>query len=404
MYIFENLVQLVLIALLILYPILPSYGKFNADMLIVLLALIQILNLLLNKSIRKSFFNYLINLKNNIIFISLMLFNLSMYISVIPATNKATTIGNSIRFSMYLFIFLVLLFNLRDKKRFYLFLNTFVFSNLIVGLYAIYQSIFKSSIIDEAHRITSTLENSNNLGAYTILSIFIVFALICKSKKISIKFMYALVFIAQLFSLITCQSRNALLALFVGSFLFAILYKKQYLIITLVLPIILLIIPAARVRFFEIFDFSQNISRLKVWKISLLMIKDNFLSGVGYENFQYLYKTYVSKNMHLRVWDGYQAYHPHNILLKVQTELGIIGTITFLLFIICVVVTCYKSLKQNYHTNNKILIIGFISSFFAFQWMNIIDNFYTPPKLLITMFIVLAFLNYSNSKPKSIFK
>lgn len=402
MNILSTIAQLTLMLFIVLYPILPSFGKFNADLIIVLLAALQIITLIFCKDCRIKFFRSLKNIRRDYLLLSLIFFNATMYLSILVATNKNTALGYSIRFSMYLFVFFYITYNIRTKKQLSLLLNTLVITNFIIGFIALYQIIINfttGTLIDESNRIYSTLENPNNFGAYTILSVFIVLSLIisCKNKKVNL--FYYMVFVLQLISIISCQSRNALISIVIGSFILAIIYDKRYIIISIILPIILFLIPQSRLRVLEIFDISQNTSRLKLWKLTLLMIKDNPIFGIGYENYEFLYKPYVSKNMELRVWDGYQAYHPHNIFLKVQSELGIFGTISFILFIITTIILFYKLIKIENNKKTNTILIGIASSIFAFQLMNLIDSYYTSPKIVITMLVVLGIANaYKQNK------
>lgn len=404
MNIISIITHFVLLVFTIIYPILPSFGRYNADLIIVLLALLQIINFTFNKGYRLNFLRELKKLKSDYILLSLILFNITMYISVLVATNKQTALGYSIRFSMYLFIFFFITYNIRNNKQFSILINTFIFTNFIIGmitLFQLYSYLITSTIINEDNRIASTLENSNNLGAYTILSIFIILSLIINNKNNKLRYFYYIVFIMQLINIVSCQSRNALIATLIGAFILAIIYDKRYVILAFVLPIILFLIPQSRIRLLEIFDISQNTSRLKLWKLTLLMIKDHPIFGIGYENYEFLYKPYVAQNMDLRVWDGYQAYHPHNIFLKIQSELGALGTVTFIMFFITTIVLFFKLIKNVQNRNDKILLIGIASSFFAFQSMNLIDSYYTSPKIIITMIIVLGIANAYKQKKMS---
>jgi hypothetical protein len=322
MNILSKIAQLILMIFIVLYPILPSFGKYNADLIIALLAILQIVTITFCKDCRIKFFKSLKNIKRDYLLLSLIFFNATMYLSILVATNKNTALGYSIRFSMYLFIFFYITYNIRIKKQLCLLLKTLVITNFIIGFIALYQIILyltTGALIDESNRISSTLENPNNFGAYTILSIFIVLSFIISYKNKKATWFYYMVFVLQLISIISCQSRNALIFIVIGSFILAIIYDKRYIIISIILPSILFLIPQSRLRVLEIFDLSQNTSRLKLWKLTLLMIKDNPLRK-GYENYEFLYKPYVAKNMELRVWDGYQAYHPHNIFLKFKVS------------------------------------------------------------------------------------
>lgn len=394
MNIFTLFIKLVLVLFILLYPILPSFGRFNSDLIIVLLGLSQVVNIIFNKEEKFTFIKSIKNLKSDFLLLSLTFFNATMYISVLVASNKVTALGSSIRFTMYLFIFYCLTYNLRDKKYLNILMNTFIITNLIIGIITIYQtylSISKGISIVDTNTIFSTLENRNNLGAYLVLSLFIVLAFIINSKNIYFKILYSVIFIIQTSSIIACQSRNALLAMLLGAFTMAILYNKRYLIFSIILPVVLFLIPQSRLRLLQIFDITQNNSRIKLWETALYMIKDNPITGIGYENFVFLYKGYLEKYPNLKIWYDYEAYHPHNAFLKYQTELGILGSIAFILFIFSTFILLYKLVKNYKNNETKIIAIGITSSYLAFQFMNLIDSFYSSPKTLITVLIILAF-------------
>lgn len=400
MNILYSLSYLSLILFILLYPIFPSFGQYSTLLLLIGLIFFQLINLIFSKDARKNFINSLKNLKNDFLMLSLLFFNLTMYISILASQNKVSTLGHCIKFSMYLIILYILSYNIKNKKQLSILLNTVVITNLIIGLISVYQIIlfFKNgTLVNEANRITSTLENPNNLGAYIILSIFIVFSLILSSKGILSKLFYSFVFVLQLINIISCQSRNALLALVLGAFLITILYNKRYVIFAIILPIVLLLIPQSRVRLFEIFNMEQNVSRIKLWKLTGIIIKEHPIQGIGYNNFEYVYGNYVAKNTDLIIWDGYHPYHPHNIILKVQSELGILGTIAFITFILATIYVFFKLIKSSINKNNKIIIIGLFTSVLAFQSMNLIDCYYNSPKPLITLLITLGFINCYNN-------
>lgn len=399
-----------LIFFILLSPILPSFGRYNIDLILVLLIFFQLIYIIFSKESKKDFILFFKNIKNDFLTLSLICFNLTMYLSILVSQNKISTLGHSIKFSMYLFVFYCISYNIKNKKQLSILINSLVIINLIIGLISLYQIITfynNGNLVNESNRITSTLENPNNLGAYIILSIFIVFSLILSSKNTFLKTFYSFVFLLQLLNIISCQSRNALLALVLGTFLIAILYNKRYAIFATLLPVILFIIPASRIRLLEVFNMEQNVSRIKLWKLTNIIIKDHSFAGIGYNNFEYVYGEYVAKNPNLIIWDRYHPYHPHNILLKVQSELGILGTITFTAFIIATICLFIKLIKSSIDRKTKVIIIGIFTSMLSFQSMNLIDCYYNSPKPLITLLIILGFVNcYNNifTKEKLLFK
>lgn len=395
---YKKLNYILLIIFVILYPILPSYGIYSSDIILYLLILLNVIGFIF---IRKERLNVIRNIKNifkDKIFLSLILLNLAMYISTFIAMDKRLSVTNSIRFSLYLFVFYLISYTIKNKKQISMVLNAFIATaalSSIVTILQIIQVATSGESVDNAHRISSFLENSNNLGAYTILSIFIAIIFMLRTPKKSRKIFFGILSLLLLTNIIASQSRNGLIGLFIGSILVAVLYDKRFIILSIILPVILLIIPQSRLRILQIFDPEQNLSRFRIWESAKMMIQDNPIFGIGYENFQIQYPIYVTNHRDdLLVWDGFRTLHPHNIFLKFQTELGILGTIAFLLFITITIVTLISLCIKHTDKFTSTILIGITSGFIALQCMNLIDNFYGAPKVLLSMFVVLGISNY----------
>lgn len=394
---FKKTSYILLLIFILLFPLLPSYGKFSADIFIYLLLLIELLGIIFSSNERNKFRKNIktIFLKDKI-FLSLILLNITMYLSMIVAFNKYVTLSNSIRFSMYLFIFYIISYKL-NKRQVTNLIITFLSSSILVSLITVFQVIYTKFIgsnIDMNHRIASTLENPNNLGVYSIIVIFIFIALVINSKNTKLKILSLISTLLLLFNIIVSQSRNALLALIVGIFIFAILYNKRFLLYSFLVPIILFIIPQARDRLLAVLDVSQNDSRLKIWKLTEIMINNkNELFGLGYENYSIYYPSYLESNPSYFVRESLLPLHPHNAILKFQVELGIFGTVFFLAFIILSTWIFYKLIKSIKNTNYGLIYLGMLVSFICFQVMNIIDCYYGPVKIMYSFFIILSFLN-----------
>lgn len=73
--------------------------------------------------------------------------------------------------------------------------------------------------------------------------------------------------------------------------------------------------------------------RVPIWTIALEMAKDHPLTGVGPRGFRYKYVDYADSETPYIAPDGESgAAHPHQILLEVATETGVIGLIGFAAF------------------------------------------------------------------------
>ncbi|MBC5628047.1 O-antigen ligase family protein [Clostridium sp. NSJ-6] len=395
MKIYQRLVNILLLVYIILYPIIPTTRSFASDIIIYILILLQIIGFIFIKKERDSIFNLIINLFNDKIFFTLILLNLAMYLSTFVATDIRTTVTHSIRFTMYIFIFYCISYKTTAKDHRILF-NTFISLATLSGIYTVIQLIYTIHLgysIDKTIRMSSFLENPNNLAAYSILAFFIVIILLISTKKLAYKLFYGLSSVLLLINIMFSQSRNALIAIVIGAFIIAVLYDKRFIILSFILPVIFLIIPSIRSRVFQIFDMSQNSSRFKIWNIDWLMIKDYPLAGIGYENFSVQYPLYTAKNPNFIVENGYIAIHPHNIFLKIQTELGIIGSILFISFIIATIITLYKLIKSKRNKIYSSITIGVLTSFVTFIFMNLLDCYLNSPKVLATLFVILALAN-----------
>lgn len=399
---YKKILYILLLLYIIIYPILPTYGMLNAYIILYILALVYLTGLITYKKERQELFYVIKNIFNNTILLSISCLNLLMYLSVFIASDKRISLTNSIRFSMYIFIFYLISYKIKSSKQISIILKCFVFTSFLSGIYSLLQigyTLYLGYSIDPSIRIPSFLENSNNLSAYSILSIFIVLSLLINSKTKKSKILYLLLIGLLTINIVFSQSRSALLAIILGFLLFAVLWNKKFLIISFLIPLILFIIPQSRVRFMQIFDATQNSSRFNIWEITKLMIKDNPIFGVGYENFSINYPNYVANNPSYAIRDGYIALHPHNIFLKIQVELGILGSIIFIVFLISIIYTLYKLIKLKSNSNLKVLIIGFSTSFATFMLMNLIDCYLGAPKVMITFILLLGILTYFKNHP-----
>lgn len=94
------------------------------------------------------------------------------------------------------------------------------------------------------------------------------------------------------------------------------------------------LLPAAeKARFATIGTDSTSIQRLDYWRAGLKMIENHPFLGVGYFNFAPVYAAHEQ----FKLWHG-TAQLPHNILIQVGTDAGLIGLGIFLMLI-------YRNLK-----------------------------------------------------------
>lgn len=388
----------IILAYIILFPILPSYGGINADLILYLSIFYNLAGVIFSKNIREDLIKSLRLIYKDRIFITLFLLNLLMYVSTIYALDKRHSLVSSIRFSFYIYFFYLISYQLNKREDLNKAIYCFIFVATISGIdtfIKVINSTFRGIEINEASRITSFLENANNLGAYSVISLLMSIAIFIdtKNKKLKVAMCFSTLLLT--LNIIFCQSRNALLALVIGIVIFILLYNKKLIMYSLIIPIILLIVPQSRVRLIEILDFSQNSSRVKIWTIAKYMIEDSPLKGKGYENFSTNYESYLYQHTaeDLQVKVGYIPAHPHNAFLKFQSELGILGLILFIIFLVITALTIFKFYKSY---NDSTFILGILVIFLVFQFMNLLDCFYNVLKPMTAFLFSIAIANNIN--------
>lgn len=395
MKIYIKIIQIITLLFIMLNPLILSSSKFNTDLLIYLLIMIQFIGFLFFKSEQKRIFNLIKTIYSQKILFSLIILNIILYLSTLIAYDKRLSITHSIRFSLYIFIFYTISYICINKNNIRLFINSFLVTNLVITYYSLMEikSLYSAGLtISRDNRIASLLENSNNLGIFSLMCLFISLMLLIDSKKIFLKIFYGLIFACSSFNIIVCQSRNAILGIIIGIAIITVIYNKKLLYLYILSPLLLLI-PQIRILALTLLSLTPDSSRYKIWKTTALMIKEHPLFGIGYENYSVLYLDYVNKSKEtLTTMEGYGwvAQHPHNMFLKFQVETGILGSISLLIFLTITSIVLFKYINNKNNKINKLILSIFIV-FITFNLLSIFDCYYSAQKLSTAIFIILGF-------------
>ena len=162
MKIYRKVVYILLLLYITIYPILPTYGIISADTVLYLLALLYILSLLLFNEERIELISLIKNIVNNPCILIISCINILMYLSTFIATDKHIALTNSIRFSMYIFVFYLIAYKLKELTAIF---KCLIFTGFLSGIFSISQIIYTLYLgysIDPSIRIPSFLEHPNN--------------------------------------------------------------------------------------------------------------------------------------------------------------------------------------------------------------------------------------------------
>lgn len=224
-------------------------------------------------------------------------------------------------------------------------LGAMLTSVLIVSALGIFQYISGSvattwqdteMFSDISGRVTSSFENPNVLGEFLILTIPFFLALTLNAKKFSEKtFSFAMLCISTL-CLVLTWSRGAWLGFLFGIVIFMLIYSRKAMLLLVAglftVPAWPFVLPDSIInRFTSIGNMSDTSTafRVNIWKGSLNMIENFFMSGVGLgiDAFGKVYPAYALPAIE-------DAPHAHNLYLELLAELGVFGLLAFLVCVL----------------------------------------------------------------------
>ncbi|MCB2299648.1 O-antigen ligase family protein [Clostridium tagluense] len=388
-------------AYIMLLPLIPQdivlAGIPFTDLLLALLIFAYIVNLVMSKKSRENFINALIDFFTDKLSIFMAILLAIMFASTIYAVDKTLALTESARFISYVFMYFVIKYEFNNKKqiktliRCYIFISTVLCSIGIVQYFTRFgldEKYVKAFLFEGNIKISSTLSHPNAYAGYLILIIFPIIMLSIYEKNKNKKIFYILLSILVFTNILMTYSRNALLGFALGLVVLALLYSIKIIFALGGFGVLILLIPSVFQRVQDIHNSSQNEARIKLWKTALMMIKEHPILGVGNGNYVTQYDTYIQK--YRLDYNSYTHYPAHNSYLKVQSELGIVGIVSFL----GIIVTALSRVRKLYNTAsdkfNRAFYMGVMASMVAFLFMNFSDNLFFVPKTTTFFWFLLA--------------
>ena len=298
-------------------------------------------------------------------------------------------IGNAItelrQFIIEPTIFYLMLRSIRPTKQTYLqLIDTLIIAGVLVSVIGLVQYTQGQGIITAeggAKRLASVYGSPNNVGLMLgrAIPFALAFVLIYTDRN------------RRYFSIASIVVMSIALALTqsVGAILFGI---PAIIIVILVfvygrksiMPITVVgllggigfgILTQISARFANILDFSSgtNFFRLRVWESAIEIIQDYPITGIGLDQFLYLFRgKYIRPDA---IWDR-DLSHPHNFILDYWTRLGVVGVTLFFVIQISFWHNCILAIKH-FKQHDPILLalsIGLMGSMADLLAHGLIDN------------------------------
>ena len=179
-------------------------------------------------------------------------------------------------------------------------------------------------------RAYSTFGNPNVYAVYLLVALIFSFALALDRSQGGARAFYSALAALNLYALIITWTRGAWLALILAAIGFAVIRSRRcpklLLLPVILIPLAIPFIPSDIIeRFLSIFKAADSsaISRLSIWRSSVLMFFDNIFIGIGVgsDAFSEEFLKYAE--------DGVTAPHSHNLFLEIGCEMGIFALLAF---------------------------------------------------------------------------
>ena len=191
-------------------------------------------------------------------------------------------------------------------------------------------------------------------------------------------------------ALFLTKSFGAIAATAIGLWFFATIYfknrRKLWLEVSavLVLPLLFLVAKEAQVLFVDP-ERSSLASRLMIWRSALTILRDHHIFGIGPGNFQEYYLAYQKYFSPYLEWAVPQ---PHNLLLALWLQTGILGVIGFVWLIFNRFKKLVNRLKSDLNQSDKIITAAVVSAVVIILMHGLVDTTIWKNDLA-TMFFVL---------------
>ena len=236
------------------------------------------------------------------------------------------------------------------------------------------------------NRISIPGANPIQVSRYLAIGAAMMIALLIRNKPSQSLHYFAILFVI-LLSIILSGSRGPLVSIIIGSIVYAILYERKYssrifgygiLAIGTIITLLLLLPESLTQRFFDISQGSVIMTQQGVRRISTIATRFEFWSMSLQAWFSSITSFFIGLGAgsfsSLFIWRDWRWY-PHNLIFEIIAELGLIGLVIGVLFIIKSYQIINKGIQRGSFTDHSALwVAGTVVMFIAAQFSGDIND------------------------------
>jgi putative inorganic carbon (HCO3(-)) transporter len=288
---------------------------------------------------------------------------------------------------------------IKKKSELNAFISVFLVSALLVGLIGIYQRFTGVEMrpewldvennTDIAVRVYSVFQNPNILAEYLVMLIPLAVGVTWHTKSMRKKIVFTGATGLLLVCILLTLSRGGWVGIAFAALTFIILVDLRLLILAIPVGLGgLMFLPDQMLnRIISIGSTvdSSNSYRIKIWEITMNLIRDHKVGGVGfgYIPFKKTFETYI-RTMPI--------YHAHNTYLEVAAEIGIAGLFIFMLFMLSTLKYAYINLVKSEDKYYKYIGAGLCASIVGIMAHGLVEHFLYIPRIIFTFWIIIGII------------
>ncbi len=252
---------------------------------------------------------------------------------------------------------------------------------------------------DHLRRISSSFVHPNDFGAYLMVMASVLISLIL-SKKNTLKTiaLYSVPLGLSIVCLVLTGSRGAWVS-FAAAFLVVgmLKAKRTAAVFAAILVVLFVVMPhSAKERIYDLKDTESGTTweRLKIWEGTINMIKEHPVLGFGVNTYSRHFPDHKPE-------DYPDDRYAHNCYLQMGAEIGIIGALLFIAFLVTVLVFSLKGILSMPDGRRRNLAGGLFAGVTGFSINSAFDTHLYSVTLAVFFWMLLGFcFSMSRSLPE----